>query len=235
MYDLVADRAMLADRANKFTEITGRGYLPLFFCMDVRNSLRYPVHRFIVAFHREWLVDEYAVAKHVEPQHVWLNTKAFLDIGGIGVQLASVLEQRLLQRVHGLGFMVDDADSAGILIPKDQIGDAHKTIAADVDLKLVLNRQDLLIAKPIEAVEIRQPFVVILAGQTAGKGRKVMLDRLIVFGDIHIRKLEGHQLSFGPAFQYAVTMGAVFGVGILFLRHFVDILQLKCQWTAIVA
>ena len=124
--------------------------------------------------------------------------------------------------------MVDDGDVAGILVPQDQVGNANKTIAADVQLKSVLNGKDfVLIAKAVEGFEIPEAFVVIPACQPAGKRREVFLDGFIVLGGVDVGQLKGHELAFGPAFEDAVAVGAIGGVGVLNLRQLVDVLQLE--------
>ena len=100
-------------------------------------------------------------------------------------------------------------------------------MAEDVDLEAVFHREDLLLAKAVEALEVRPAFLVILSGQPAGKGRKVMFDRLVVLVFIDLRQFKGHEFAFGPAFQDAVAVRAVFGVGVVFLRHAVDVLEFE--------
>ena len=40
-------------------------------------------------------------------------------------------------------------------------------------------------------------------------------------------QFKGHELAFGPALQDAVAMGAVFGIGVVLLRHAVDVLEFE--------
>ena len=56
-----------------------------------------------------------------------------------------------------------------------------------------------------------------------------MFDRLVVLVFIDLCQLKGHEFAPGPALQNAVAVRAVLGVGVVFLRHFVDILELECQ------
>ena len=60
--------------------------------------------------------------------------------------------------------MVDDRDAAGLLIAEYQVSNADKRIAADVDFKPFLDGQYLiLIAKAVKALEVRKPFVPLIA------------------------------------------------------------------------
>ena len=49
-----------------------------------------------------------------------------------------------------------------------------------------------------------------------------------------IREFEGHQFALCPAFEDAVAVGTVGGIGILQLRQLVNVLLFERQWALIV-
>ena len=122
--------------------------------------------------------------------------------------------------------MVDDGDAA-VLFAQHKVGDAYEWMAEDVDLKAVFHGEDLRVAKAVEALEVRPAFLVILSGQPAWKRREVVPDRMAVLVFIGFRQFKGHELAFGPALQDAVAVRAVLGIGVILLRHAVDVLEFE--------
>lgn len=129
--------------------------------------------------------------------------------------------------------MVDDGDRASVSVAQNQIGNAHEPISPNADFKPILYGEDLLLAKAVKGVEVGKTFLEILACQFAGKGWKAVLDCLVVFALIRFRQFKGHELALCPAFKDIVTMDTVLSIGISFLRHAVDILELEGQRTPI--
>ena len=130
--------------------------------------------------------------------------------------------------------MVDDADRAAGLVAQHQIGNADKAIAADVQFEIVLYGKNLAVAKAVKGGEILKPFLVILARQSARERWEILLDRLIVFSGVNIREFEDHQLALRPAFEDAVAISSVGGVGVLKLGQLVDVLLFERQRALIV-
>ena len=79
-----------------------------------------------------------------------------------------------------------------------------------------------------------QPFFLILARQPARERWEIFLDRFIVFSSVSIRKFKGHQFALRPAFEDAVAVSSVGGVGVLKLRQLVDVLLFESQRALIV-
>lgn len=77
-------------------------------------------------------------------------------------------------------------------------------------------------------------FLVILARQSARERWEILLDRLIVFSGVNIREFEDHQLALRPAFEDAVAISSVGGVGVLKLGQLVDVLLFERQRALIV-
>lgn len=131
--------------------------------------------------------------------------------------------------------MIDDGNPSGVSVSQDQVGNTDKAVAADVQFKFVFNGQNIiLISKTIEGFEVLQAFFIILTGKPTWKRREVFLDGFIVLCGIEVGQFKGHQFALRPAFKDAVAMSAVGGVGILYLRHFINVLQFECQRALIV-
>lgn len=156
-------------------------------------------------------------------------------MGGVEIKLPLVASVVFPQGHHGLGLVVDDDDAACVAVAKKQIGDTYKAIAAQDDFKALLNAQSLIVlAKTIEGLEVAQPLLVILARKPARKGWKVVADRFVITGCIGVREFKGHLFAAAPLFQKAVAEGAVFRIGVLFLRKSIQILEAERQRTLIV-
>ena len=228
MDDFLPEGTGIAGRADESAEVVRRGRVPVPVSPDDCNGALNPVHCFVIACHGEGFIHEFAIAEHIETEHGRIFAETFLHIGCIGVELAGVLEQLFLQRLHGFGFVVDDGDQADVPVAQDQVGNADEPVAADVQLKPVLDGEYVVVvSKSIEGLEILKPLIVIPASQSTRKRREVFLDGFIVLCSIDFGQLKGHELAPGPALQNAVAMGAVGGVGILNLRQLLDVLQLE--------